>query len=790
MELLIGLGVIAAGLALTLALPVISFVRSVRATKAADELKREVEVLRRQIDDLRQELGFGAHRFRETGSAEAPKPWPWSAPDAEHRGEPAAAPAVDGVATAGSTPAADARLASTPAVPAVLETLGSPPLLSDAAVRGSSSTPAEGVAGADRPRRHHATLEERIGARWLLYVAMASLLLGASYFVKYAFENEWVTPFMRVVLGGIAGGALVEGGRRVATRGLAFFGQVLCGGGVAILYLSVYAAFNFYGLVSPGLAFALMVTVTALGASLAVRHRSQALALLAVIGGFATPFLVSTGRDAQVALFTYDAVLVAGTMYLARRGGWPALNLVSFLLTGVTLVAWLAAHYRPAKWVTTQLFFTLFCAMFVYIQRQTWRTATPFARAVATLLALGPLAYHAASLGILALHPLWSLVYLIAFTAVGVIAAAHWNSSWLRLGAFVLVALPAFAWMARYSAASWLLPGTIAIVAIYGIHLLAGLRAASAERDRLSAPETLLLHGGGGWLCGALAALYAPHHGAWLGTIAAVLAAWNGTIALAQRPRALEAWVHHLALAFALAAIAVALEFDGAWVTVGWAAEGAALIWIGLRLSRTWLRVGGGLLLAVSLARLAHELLEPGAVADLPVLNPRSLAAVFVITLLYWVAALHQRHRPGLAGAGRAEVAALLVAAHALTLLLITAEIEAVFQKRAWTGSLGAGGAGAATTADLARDVSLSTAWAAYALGLVAAGIRQRYAPIRYLAIGVFAVTVAKVFLVDLARLDRIWRILSMIGLGVLLLGASYLYQRFAAGEDAERAPW
>ena len=69
--------------------------------------------------------------------------------------------------------------------------------------------------------------------------------------------------------------------------------------------------------------------------------------------------------------------------------------------------------------------------------------------------------------------------------------------------------------------------------------------------------------------------------------------------------------------------------------------------------------------------------------------------------------------------------------------------------------------------------------WALYAVALVAVGIWRRYAPIRYLAIAVFAVTVAKVFFVDLDRLDRIYRVLSVVGLGVLLLAASYLYQRF-----------
>ena len=89
----------------------------------------------------------------------------------------------------------------------------------------------------------------------------------------------------------------------------------------------------------------------------------------------------------------------------------------------------------------------------------------------------------------------------------------------------------------------------------------------------------------------------------------------------------------------------------------------------------------------------------------------------------------------------------------------------------------------AAGGADLARQVTLSIAWAAYAVALLVAGINRRYPLLRYLAILLLAVTIGKVFFVDLAQLDRVYRIVSVIGLGVLLLVASYLYQRFLTDE-------
>ena len=72
----------------------------------------------------------------------------------------------------------------------------------------------------------------------------------------------------------------------------------------------------------------------------------------------------------------------------------------------------------------------------------------------------------------------------------------------------------------------------------------------------------------------------------------------------------------------------------------------------------------------------------------------------------------------------------------------------------------------------------LSATWAAYAAALTAIGIRRAYPPVRYLALGVFAVTVAKLFLIDFSQLDSVYRIVSSLALGLLLVGASYLYQR------------
>lgn len=760
---MLGLLVVTAWTLLAVVLPVMSIVRAARAVRALEAMQRDIGRLASQLRALEQQLaapGAGA-----------------TAPDAQ---------AAEGVAPGAGTGGAAAAVGQAGAAGAA-EVEGLPGRPGPAAAPAvGPAAPEAAVERAAVPRaaapRAPASLESRIGGRWLLYVAIATLVLGTSYFIKYAFENDWVTPPLRVALGALGGAALVEGGRRFGARGLGFFGQVLTGGGIAILYLSVYAAYDFYGLVGRAAAFALLVAVTAAAAWRADAARSQSLALVAVLGGFATPFLVGGEGDAQTTLFTYDAILVAGTLALARRHGWPALNLASWALTGLTIAAWAGVHYAPSKWLRTALWLALFCALFLAIRHHTRGTASSWTRPVRRLLATTPIFYHVASLAILWRHTAGLLVYFIGATVWGIVASVASRRPWLRAAAWAAVAGPALGWFAGRPA-RWDAAALAALAAIYGLHLVTEARELDERPRGPGAVDIVLLHGNGLWAWGGLVLLLEDVALAWLGAATALLAVWNGALAAAFRVRHREAALHHLALGFALLAAAAAIEFDGAPVTAAWTAEGAALVWLGLAAGRQWLRGAGAVLLALALVRLVGALLGPGSAAWWPVINPRALSALFAAGLLLLLARRHARAADGPRHAR--DTAALVVGAALVGLLVLSAEIDLAFARRAWTG-LEAMGAGAATSAGLARHVTLSTAWAAYALALVALGIHRRFAPLRYLAIAIFAGTVAKVFAVDLARLDRFYRILSTIGLGLLLLGASYLYQRFASRPDPD----
>lgn len=675
-------------------------------------------------------------------------------------------------ATARARPADDAADERRPAAPADAgRPLAFPPATEPAAV-------APPHAFEERPPSPPATerpdLESRIGGRGLLYTGVVVLLLGMSFFLKYAFDNRWIDETGRVALGALAGAALIVLGGRLAAKGLGVFGQALIGTGLAILYLAIFAAFNFYELIGQGAAFVAMIVVTIGAAALADRQQSQPLAMIAVGGGFLTPFLVASGEGSQLALFSYDALLVAGTLVLAVRHRWATLNALSYVFTVLTIVAWTSRSYDDDLWLRTLLFLTLFCVLFLLILRVMVRTPGLAARLVTLLLASGPVLYYIAAVVITAGHPPAAHVYLITFTAVGLWLTAEPHRPAVRLLVLLAGFAPLFGNVTLPQGLSWIAPNAVTIVAVAALHVLAILDRIYRQNELLERADLATLHLTGLGLFGLLYAALQPAYPDFRGGLAAILAL--GAIVLWQllMRRDYMASLNAAALAFTLAAIGVAVQFDGPAVIVGWAAEGAAAAWIGSRAQSRAFVFGGMALWSFAALRVLESYSSTPS-SFVVLLNARSLAAIFVIALGYVMAArLSPRH----SAIGAHASSGLHVAASALTLVWITGEIQSFWDLR-----------DDSPQAFLYEQMLLSLAWGLYGAALVIVGMRRAFALTRYIGITVIAGTVLKVFFFDLWQLGGIYRVIGFIGFGVLLVLVSYLYQKRREPLDTASAP-
>ena len=216
-------------------------------------------------------------------------------------------------------------------------------------------------------RQKWARLEEKLGKQWTTWVGAVVLILSAGFFVKYAFEHQWLGERMRVIIGIAAGLAVVAGGRSVLKRNMRALGQGLVGAGLAILYVSLYAAYGFYDLLGQPATFALMALVTAGGVAFAVIHDAIAVSFLAVLGGFLTPLMLSTGKDSRDALFAYLILLDLGFLAVDFFKRWRALDVLAFAGTWALFTVWYLKFRHAPTYSTapTMLWLSAFYLVFL-----------------------------------------------------------------------------------------------------------------------------------------------------------------------------------------------------------------------------------------------------------------------------------------------------------------------------------------------------------------------------------------------------------------------------------------
>ncbi|HEY1075355.1 MAG TPA: DUF2339 domain-containing protein [Fontimonas sp.] len=297
-----------------------------------------------------------------------------SAVSAQARREPpaaAAAPAADPTPAVSATPTPEARPAAmAPGQVFAQRVSAAPPA---AGASGPSPTPAPSPQSSS-PRTPPPYTEQAIGKalQWLkggnplARAGIVILFFGLAFLAKYAAENAVLPLELRFLM--IAATALVllvVGWRLRARRRL--YAHLLQGGGVAALYLTVFAAARLYTLLPVGLALGLMVVIAVAAALLAVLQNSLPLAVIGTAGGFLAPLLVSTGSGNHIALFSYYAILNLGVFSVAWFRAWRVLNLIGFVFTFGVSSLFRATHYTLEDRLSTDAFLVLFFLMYVAI---------------------------------------------------------------------------------------------------------------------------------------------------------------------------------------------------------------------------------------------------------------------------------------------------------------------------------------------------------------------------------------------------------------------------------------
>jgi uncharacterized membrane protein len=523
------------------------------------------------------------------------------------------------------------------------------------------------------PAIPQANLESRIGSHWLNRIGIAAVLIGVSYFLKYAFENNWIGPAGRVLIGLAAGITVILWSERFRQRGYQAFSYSLKALGIGVLYLSLWAAFQLYSLIPGGVAFVAMLLVTAGTAVLALTQDAQILALFALLGGFVTPVLLSTGQDRELELFLYLGLLDLATLVLVTLKPWRSVLVLAFLGTLFEYVGWHETFYDRGHFSLTLGFATLFFANF----------------AVAPLIARRP-TEHVRFRAIP--HVVAFLNAAVYFLEISVMLAEinAKDSAWVALG-------------------------------LAAVYIFLSRQIQPAQRETRADESLRLLH---------------------------------------------------LAIAIGFLTIAIPIRFQSHWITVGWLVEAAALLWVADRIHSALLSVFALSALLMSVVRLVF--IDDFYSARL-LFNSRMAVhalAIAVLALVAWYGSRRQEQ------SARQVASICIIVLNLLAVIALSREISDYYL-RATAALQSAPGEWARTRGlQIARDFTYSALWMSYGALLMFGGFWRRSAFVRWQALVLIAVTIVKVFVYDVWQLDRGYRIVSFVILGVLLLAISFAYQR------------
>ena len=337
------------------------------------------------VRSLRQQREIAALRERADAASVAAERARAPAPAAQAAAPPMATDLADAVApVALDAPVAAvaevvSRDSDADVVPALTTpTLAAGPVASPATPIASDAPTRDAPAATARPRPDEkgrtapprdllAPLRQWLfGGNTIVKVGVGILFVGLAFLAKYATEHAHLPIEVRLAAIGAAAIALLVLGWRLRLK-RPDYAQVLQGGAVAVLYLTLFAAFRYYGVLEAMPAFVLMVAVAALAAALAVLQDARSLAVVGALGGFATPLIVSSGSNNYVALFSYYLVLDAGIALVAWSKTWRSLNLIGFAATFIVATAWGVLQYRPDDYATSQAFLIAFFLLFVVI---------------------------------------------------------------------------------------------------------------------------------------------------------------------------------------------------------------------------------------------------------------------------------------------------------------------------------------------------------------------------------------------------------------------------------------
>lgn len=205
--------------------------------------------------------------------------------------------------------------------------------------------------------------EGLVGVKLFSWIAGIALVFAAVFFLRYSYDRGWLAPPIRMAIGMIVGVGLLVGCELRAARRYPTTANALDAAGIATLFATLFASHTLWNLIPMLPTFVMMALVAAVAVLLSIRRDSVFIALLGLVGGFATPALLSTGENRPIGLFGYLLVLNVGIAWVAHQRRWLVLTVASIVLTTLYQWAWVLRFLDESPLLLAMAIFLVFPAV-------------------------------------------------------------------------------------------------------------------------------------------------------------------------------------------------------------------------------------------------------------------------------------------------------------------------------------------------------------------------------------------------------------------------------------------
>lgn len=647
-------------------------------------------------------------------------------------------------------------------------------------------------------RMRYVDWDRVLGMNWLAIIGAVALTIGIGFFMKLTIDNEWINETGQISIGIVAGIVLLFAGE-YSRRKYPFWAQAVTGGGIAILYLAIYATFGFYEVIPPILGLIFLAAIVAMSGVLSIRYDSLVIALLGIFGAFLTPVLLGAilTPSQQYVLIVYILIVDLGILAIVALKNWMWLTLLGMIASYVLILG--MDEVPDGELILAQLGLTAIFLVFVgatTLFHILWkRVPRPTDMALMTLNAFF---YYATTFGLLwdryeAWFGLMTLCLSLFYAIVGyaaikrsgtpphvalysigislifltVAAAVQLGGSWLTVGwaaqAVVLLSIGFVLSLSRLRAFS------------LGLFTLVALRLAVFDSQIDLDGFALFTNGRFATFVFGISSFYLGAYLYW--KYREQIEEWESNISLvligAANAFTLWAFTAEAITYFNAFQLNVAVDLPLALTSL-WGIYGFGIVAVALRLRSEIFQKAGLALITIAAVKLVFVDtfsvdLDPNTFSV--ILNWHFLTYLVVLVALLLSAYLYSRQRGKWSAEQGYAFTGIIVVANVVTFWVLNAEAIRFFDAM-----------GIREGADFidAKQLTLTILWTLYGMCIIAFGIARGSSKIRLSGIGLIGAAVLKLFLLDVFLLEQGFRVVGFVTLGVLLIVTGLAYHRYS----------